>query len=180
MKQICVSIISEGGNLLPGVEHSTPTRWANKRTFTARTPVLAMRLKNTLNGKPNRRTARILDVHAFADDENIIFEVAHLHDPSAITATWTSIGPDSGVEFSTDISAVTGNPEHIIDGLIISATPGVGGPGASELPTGDFVNAHSFISQSIDSNSSQMFVLFGEADGSPGDAVSGFTFLEFD
>lgn len=176
LKQLCCSVESEGGFILPGIELSTPARWANQRTITARTPILAIRLKNTINGKPNRRTAQILDMHQFAGGENTIFEMTHLHAPSAITATWSDIG-DSGLEFSTDITAVTGNPEHVLDGNIIAATPGVGGPGTSELLVADIINAHSFISQNIDSNNSQMFAIFAEGDGSPADVLAAMTFL---
>lgn len=180
LKQICCSVESEGGNLLPGTELSTPITWANARSFTARTPIIAIRLKNTLNGKPNRRTVRLLDIHAFADDENCLLEVAHMHAPTAITATWTSIGSESGVEYSTNISTITGNPQHVIDGAFIAATPGVGGPGSSSLPIGDFVNEHSFISQNFTSTNSQVFVVFGQGDGSATRALCGITFLEFE
>jgi len=181
LKQLCCSVESEGGFILPGSEFSTPTRWVNIRTVgTTRAPVLAVRLKNALNGKPNRRTVRVLDGHIFAASANTIFEIAHMHDPTAITANWTDIGPHSGVEYSTNITAVTGNPEHILDGDIVPASPGVGGSGGSSLNIADIISAHSYISQNVESNNSQMFVLYAQAQSGTTPVLAGFTSLEFE
>lgn len=178
LKQLCSAIESEGGELDPGNKISTPITWADLRTIpaTTRTPIVAIRLTNTLNGKPNTRTFRILDSHNFADTSNVIIQVVHAHNPSGVVATWSPIG-NTGLEFSTDITVVVGNPEHIIDGLIISAAPGQGKSGDEVLLTGD-IDAHAFISQNRNFDNSQMFVVYGEGQGIA-DVLAGITGLVF-
>jgi hypothetical protein len=178
LRQLCSAIESEGGRLSPGNKISTPVTWADLRTIpaTTRTPIVAIRLTPTLNGKPNTRTFRILDAHNFADDSNTVIQIGHLHKPSGIVATWNPIG-DSGLEFSTDITAVVGNPEHIIDGTIIPAAPGVGKGGNSVLQTGD-IDAHAFISQNRNFDNSQIFAVQAEGQG-VADVLAGLTGLVF-
>lgn len=178
LKQLCSAVESEGGELDPGNKVSTPVTWADLRTIpaTTRTPITAIRLTNTLNGKPNTLTFRILDAHSFVDNSNTIIEITHMHNVSGVVATWTPIG-NSGLEFSTDITAVVGNPAHIIDGTIIPAAPGVGKGGNQVLKTAD-LDAHALISQNRNFDNSQMFVVSGEGQG-VADVLSGITGLIF-
>lgn len=179
LRQLCSAIESEGGKLNPGNKLSTPINWTDERSLPAatKTPITAIRLTNTLNGKPNTQTFRILDAHSHAEGSNTIFEIIHIHNPSGIVATWNPIG-DSGLEFSTDITAVVGNPEHVIDGDIISAAPGTGKGDSSVLTPSSDIDAHAFISQNRNFDNSQIFAVKSEGKSTT-DVISGITGLLF-
>lgn len=174
-KQICCAIESEGGLIPFGARFSSPVEWANERTLVAnvQTPITAIRLTNTFNGKPNRRTIRLLDSHFYAQDRDVIFQLFHIHPPNAVTATWIPLG--NGVEYSTDITAVTGLFDHLIDGDILPAAVGSGGSGSSILDISGF-DSHSFASQNINSDDSQIFVLCAEAKAAT-NVIGGLTAL---
>ena len=177
MKEICMSVVSEGGYNLPGFEFAA-SNGITPRSLTTRVPVFAIRLLDSFGGKDNRRTIRILHGHSFAIGSNILFEIGHVHNPSAITATWSAVGGGSAAEYSTDITAVTGNPEHYIDHFYASSgQAGKGGEGIGHI---DVISNHAYISQNFESNNSQMFVLYATSMGGAADAYAGFTWIEFD
>lgn len=121
LEQICCSVSSEGGYQIPGIEFSAG-HGITRRAVTARVPILAIRLKNAFpTGKPNRRTIRFIDFSATVLTNDTYIELRHLHNPSAITATWTDVDDSSGVQFSTDISAVTPTHSHLVQAVTIMA-----------------------------------------------------------
>jgi hypothetical protein len=159
LEQICSMVASEGGRLLPGAEFSVGHTWAQERAVTVRTPVLAIRLKSAFPaGQPNRKQARFLDFEVFARTNDVLAELVHIHDPSGITAGWTSVDETSGVEFSTDISAVSGSHVHTVQPAVVPA--GVGQLGTTRDITSEFIGNHSYISQNYESTNSEMFVIF--------------------
>lgn len=159
LEQICSMVASEGGKLLPGAEFSVGHTWAQERAVTVRAPVLAIRLKNEYpTGKPNRKQARFLDFEVFARTNDALVELAHVHDPSGITANWASVDETSGVEFSTDITAVSGEHVHTVQPAVVPA--GSGQLGTAKDITSEFIGTHSFISQNYESTNSEMFVVF--------------------
>jgi hypothetical protein len=179
-EEICCSVVSEGGYSLPGLEYSTPITWTDNRSISVRTPLIAIRLKNEYPaGEPNRRTIKYVDVGAFVRTNDCLLEVAHIHEPVDITATWNDVGGGSSAEFSTDITAVTGRPEHKIDHDAIEAGGGIG-KGSRTLLTGEFINLHSFLSQNFDSTNSQMFVIYGTPRTGSSVVLPHITFLEYD
>jgi hypothetical protein len=179
-EEICSSVASEGGYSLPGLEFSTPIDWTSQRAITARTPLIAIRLKNEYPaGEPNRRTVKYVDVGAFVRTNDCLIELVHIHEPVDITATWNDIGGGSGVEYSTDITTVTGRPAHAIDHDALEAGGGIG-KGSRTVLTGEFINLHSFISQNFDSTNSQMFVVYGTSRTGTSDVLPHITFVEFD
>lgn len=162
LEQICGMVASEGGKLLPGAEFSVGHTWAQERAVTTRTPILAIRLKNEFpTGQPNRKQARFLDFEVFARTNDALVELVHVHDPSGVTATWTSVDDTSGVEFSTDISVVGGEHLHTIQPAIVPA--GTGQLGTTRDLTSEFIGQHSYISQNYESTNSEMFVVYATA-----------------
>lgn len=178
LEQICCAITSEGGYLPPGIEMSVG-RGITRRAVTTRVPVLALRLQNAFpTGEPNRRTLRYLKATVSSTANDAYIEVVHVHDPSAITATWTPVGGGSGAEYSTDITAVTGNPAHIIDRF--PAISGLGGASGSADREADFISLHSFISQNFASTNSQMFVIFATAFAATANVSADINFIEIE
>jgi hypothetical protein len=180
LEEICISVSSEGGYTLPGLEFSTPVDWGDERAITARTPLLAIRLKNQFpTGEPNRKIVKYLDMGAFVRTNDCLLQIAHIHEAVDITATWTDVGGGSAVEYSTDITAVTGRPEHIVDMSIIAAAGGAGRAG-SEIISGEFLNLHGFISQNSDSTNSELFVIYGIPRTGTSQVLPHITFVEFE
>jgi hypothetical protein len=164
MKEVCTAVVSVAGLNPVGLGFSASNE-VTPRTINniAKSPMLAVRLKNTHpEGGENRITVELENATFFPVGNSSHFEVWHMHDPTGITATWTDKGAGSGVEYSTDISAVTGNPGH----KIIDAYSGAGqaGKGSNEdFRTTDKLDQHRFVTQNFDSTNSEMFVIFGEA-----------------
>jgi len=178
LEQICYSVNSEGGYSIPGIELSAGNG-ITARAVTARTPIFAIRMKAAFpTGQPNRKTARFLSGTAIATTNNALVELAHCHAPSGITATWTSAGASSGVEYSTDISAITGNPEHVVtSGQVVA---GLGASAGSVQYDSTFINTHSFISQDFTSANSQVFVVYATPFTGTSNVAAQISWVEFD
>lgn len=180
LKEICCSVASEGGYTLSGFEFAVSTGAVTKAITTTRTPVLAIRLKNLAGSKENRVTARFLRAILYTSANDVLFEIAHLHDPTAITATWTDVGTGSFVEhaINADITSITGNPEHIIEQGFVPAGQGASAQ-ASDVDS-SFINLHSFLSQNKASDNSQAFVIYATSFTGTANAAAGISWLEFD
>jgi hypothetical protein len=178
MKEFCHSVDSEGGNELAGIEF-TKGNGAVKRTgITTRTPIFALRAKATLNGITNRKVAKLVKAKFFATGTNTYFELAHLHHPKDITATWTEAADQSGFEYSTDITAVTGRPEHVVDDDQVNSSGG--SKGASTASADVERNLHGFIANDILGTTSQMFVIYATPHTGTAAVSASITWKEFD
>lgn len=177
-KFVCATVISNGGYTLPGFEFSAESAFLQALVATTRTPILAFRLKASFNSKPNRRTARLLFNHLFGTSATIKFEVAHLHNPSGIAGgTWVDVGGGSAVEYNIGLTAITGNPEHVIARSVLPTdNKGI----LEDIPIADISSRHSFLSQNIASDNSQVFVLYATTLSGAGSAWGSYTFVEFD
>ncbi len=177
LKEICCSLSSEGGYTLPGLEFSK-SNGVITRASTVRTPVFAIRLKNSFNGKENRRTVKFISAGLYADTNDAFFEVAHLENPTSITATWSDVSLTSGVEFSTDITAVTGNPEHVIEATYLPVS--TGNRATNQVIDLGIINLHGFVSQNKASDNSEMFVIYATSFSGTTDVSAILTWVEFD
>jgi hypothetical protein len=181
MKEICASAASEGGFNFIGFEFSASNMTTLRTGLSARTPVLAIRLKDAFAGKPNRRTVKFSKANVYVASANACLEIAHLNAPSSITATWSDVSPDSAVEYSTDITAVTGNDEHVVHSWYQIAGTGQGqSPPPSAISISGILGQHNFLSQNKDSNNSQMLVIYATPLTGSCDIGSVIEWLEFD
>jgi hypothetical protein len=179
LEEICCAVASEGGYALPGYEFSADAGITPRSVTTTLTPVFAIRLKNEFPaGKPNRRTVKFLKTSLFVATNNAHIEVRHVHEPIDITANWIDVGGNSAVEYSTDITAVTGRPHHIIKSEYAAA--GAANKGTAEDISGEFINLHGFLSQSTESDNSQMFVVYARSFTATANIYSGFDWIEYD
>lgn len=178
LKEICVTVASEGGYILPGYEFAT-SMGITKASVTTRTPILAIRLKNSFNSKENRRTARFLRAVIYADTNDVFFEIAHLHAPTE-TVAWSDVGGGSAIEtaVAANITSVAGSPEHIIEQQYLPS--GQGSSALAEAVDSSFVNLHSFMSQNFDSTNSQIFVIYATPLVGTADVLAGISWIEFD
>jgi len=178
LKEICYSVASEGGFAPPGAEFAV-ARDANPVSVSTYRPVFAIRLKSSYNSKANRKSVRLLHADFFhTGNVDVLYSIVHINDPSGLTATWTSVNADSGVEYSADISAVTGAHVHtIINTYSSSGSASSGAPVVSSIES---VNEHSYISQNYNSDNSQMFVIYAKALSGTASVYGGFEWIEFD
>ena len=181
MKEFCTAVVSEGGEKLSGIGFSVSSENTSRNVGTAAdVPVLAIRLKNSFGGGDNRRTLQFSNGGLFATTNNAHFHIKHIHDPSGITATWADVGVGSGVEYSTDISAVVGNPEHTIEDGYSPAGGAPGKGGQENVVSGDKLDQHRFVTQNIDSTNSEMFVITARALTGTSDVYAHVSWVEFD
>lgn len=178
MKQICSSVASEGGYQIPGYDFSQGNNATGKLITTTRTPVLAIRLKNTFNSKPNRRIVRLKNSSAFAISGNLCVEIVQASGVTATTGTWSDVENESCIEISTDISAYTAAHEHRIDSIYIAS--GNGGTGGNTSSSFSTLDHNSSISQNYASTQSQMFVVWATALSGTVTSHNTLTWTEFE
>lgn len=176
LEQICSSVSSEGGYEVPGMEFSVGNG-ITRNAVTAREPILLIRLKNAFPvGKPNRRQVRFIDLQCSTVTNNAFFELVHIHNPT-VTATWNDVDTDSsGVEYATTITSVTGAHTHVIQALTVMA--GQAGKGGTGSINSEFIDAHSYISQNIDSTNSDLFAVYATSETGTADCACHITWIE--
>jgi hypothetical protein len=180
MKEFCSTVISEGGDKQTGVGFSI-SREISARAVTTDVPILAIRLKNTFGtgSGENRKIVQFSNGGIFATTNSAHFDIKHLHDPSSITATWVSVGSDSAVEYSIDITAATGNPSVKIEqGYAASGQAGKGG--INNVVSGDKLDQHRIITQNIDSTNSEMFVIAATSLTGTSNVYAHISWVEYD
>ena len=158
MDQICSTVMSEGGYVEAGQD------WAHAntpRTLTAgqTLPIMAIRLKTTLRGYPNRSIVRMGNLSMFSSGENIRWQLVKLPGTAQLTeTTWTDVDADSGVQYNVDATAYTGG--DVIDaGWASAATQGsqkVGGAPGAQQPSSAKKN---YIVQNFDCTDSEIFAV---------------------
>jgi hypothetical protein len=178
MKQICASVASDGGYQIPGYEFAAGNGATGKSVSTTRTMVLAIRLKTSFNGKPNRRLVRLKQMDALAISGNAYLEIIKVSGVTATTGTWSDVENDSCIEISTNISAYTATDDHKLDAVYIaSGNGGTGGGIASEFTT---LGHNSVISQNYACTQSSMFVVYATATSGTVTTYNSLSWTEFE
>ena len=158
--QICSSVMSEGGYTEAGREfsHTTPLRSVGIGSTLA---ILAIRLKNSFKGYPNRATVKLEDVTVFSSGANVKYEVIKLKSSVGITTTgtWVSENPESVVEYNqtaTEISNV--DFEDFMGGYAAGDSQNVNKPSATtaQVMSGP-TSKKNYLSQNFYSNDSEIF-----------------------
>jgi hypothetical protein len=167
--QICSTVISEGGYVESGIDFSTDTGQTSQSITLAdgMYPVVAIRLKNSFRGYPNRVVVRSGNINVYAEEYPAYWALYKLSDLSAITlssATWTS-ADDSAIEYSLNATAFTGG-DRIDGGIVGTTSPGGSAKGTGTAPVNQPSNAKkNFIAQNLDSTDSEIYVVCGKAIG---------------
>jgi hypothetical protein len=165
MDQICSSVMSEGGYVESGIDWSVySTNRATPTPGQTRFPLIAIRLKNTFNGYPNRLSVRPLSLGLFAKTEPIVYEVVKLPSAASLSTTspgglvWTSADTNSGVEYCVNATGFTAaDVDRFASGYVPS---GSSQNSLSPVATGTLTAAKkNIISQNIDSTNSEVFVV---------------------
>jgi len=166
MDQVCASVMSEGGYVESGIDWSIyTTARAIPTPGQTRFPLVAIRLKNSFNGYPNRLSVRPLSLSLFAKTEPIVYEVVKLPSTASLNTSlnggvliWTSADNDSGVEYCTNATGfVSADADRFASGYVPA---GSSQNSLSPVATGGLTSAKkNIISQNIDSTDSEVFVI---------------------
>jgi hypothetical protein len=174
MDQICSTVLSEGGYVEAGQDWHVSTG-NTKITVTGvgnTVPIMAVRLKNSFNGYKNRAIVRMGDINLYAEQNPGLWELRKLDSVADLTFannTWTSVHPNSVVEFNTTGRTIN-NGEAVSGGFVGTTSPGVSAKGfglsSTTQPTAAKKN---YIAQNYDSSNSEIFVVTLTAIASPVD-----------
>jgi len=183
MDQICSTVLSEGGYVEAGQDWHVSTG-NTKITVTGvgnTVPIMAIRLKNSFNGYKNRAIVRMGDINLYAEQNPGIWELRKLDNSSYLTLannTWTSVHPNSVVEFNTTGTAIN-DGEAVSGGFVGTTAPGASAKGfglsGATQPTAAKKN---YIAQNYDSSNSEIFVITLTSIASPVDVWCTVTWRE--
>lgn len=164
MKQICSSVISEGGYNEAGVDWSV---YGNARTTATPSatplPLIALRLKSTFKTYPNRLSVRLNNLSLYAETNSIIYEIVKFANASSLAnatgaLVWTSADDDSGCEYCVNADSYTAaNADRLASGFVPS---GSSQNSLSPVSTGSITAAKkNIIVQDIDSSNSEVYAV---------------------
>jgi hypothetical protein len=168
--QICSTVISEGGYIESGIDFSVDSGQTSQSVTVANGmyPIVAIRLKNTFRGYPNRVVVRSGNINVYAEEFPAYWALFKLSGLSAITlsdATWTSANADSAVEYSLNATAFTGG-DRLDGGIVGTTSPGGSAKGTGTAPVNQPSNAKkNFIAQNQDSTDSEIYLVCAKAIG---------------
>jgi len=160
MEQICTTVMSEGGYVEGGkafaISNSTfiPLPSASTR------PVLAIRLKNSVNNMPNRAFVRIQEASVFTDQQSVRYELIKLPSGSALTtgSAWSNVNQQSVVEYNVSASAYS-NGHVLLSGFVGANSLNINQANPLVQTHAGVSNKQNFIAQNINSNDSEIYVL---------------------
>jgi len=159
MEQICATVGSEGGYAESGNSISLSSPSLRQVTASATMPVMAIRLKNSYNGLPNRSFVRINNVSAFTEDQTVQYKLVKLPQSSSLVGgSWVSAGSGSLVEYNITATSYTGGDE-LSGGFIFAGGTGGGNNIAGQQQTPTINQKVNFIAQNFDSTDSEIYVL---------------------
>jgi hypothetical protein len=158
--QICSTVMSEGGYTEAGREfsHTTGLRAVGVGSTV---PIMAIRLKNSFKGYPNRSTIKLEDITVFSSGSNVKYEVVKLRTSVGIntTGSWISENDESVVEYNITATGIsTTNFEDFMGGYAAGDSQNVQKPSATtaQVMTGPS-SKKNFLSQNFYSNDSEIF-----------------------
>ena len=162
MEQICATVMSEGGYAESGTTFGHTT--GNLRTLTSASSALlmAIRLKTSYNGLPNRAFVRLEDTSVYSDNQTVRYDIVKLESGSVTGGSWAQEDVNSVVEYNTGSMLYTASRAHdMLNGFVAAGTAGAGGgPGTGFSTTSQrfgSVNKINYIAQNYDSTSSEMY-----------------------
>jgi hypothetical protein len=158
--QICSTVMSEGGYIEAGREfsHATNLRAVGVGTTV---PIIAIRLKNSFKGYPNRATVKLEDISVFSSGANVKYEVVKLRSSVGInsTGTWVSENNESVVEYNATATGIsTVYFEDFMGGYAAGESQNVQKPTATsvDIQSGP-TSKKNYLMQNFDSTDSEIF-----------------------
>jgi hypothetical protein len=159
MEQICSTVLSDGGYEEQGISFAFGSPALRPVSSGSTLPVMAIRLKNSYSGVPNRAFVRVTAASAFTEDQTCQYKLVKLPQSSSLTGgSWVSFDPNSVVEYNVTATAYTGGQE-LSGGFIFAGGVGGGNNVAGQQQTPVVNQKVNFISQNIPSNDSEIYIL---------------------
>jgi hypothetical protein len=160
MEQICSTVASEGGYSEAGMAFSISNNSFRALSSGSTLPVLAIRLKNSLNGLPNRSFIRIQEAAVFTDQKTVRYTLNKLSSGSAITtgSAWVSIDPLSTVEYNVSATAISGE-QVMLTGFVGANSLNINQANPLVQNQSGVSNKQNFIAQNYGSTDSEIYVL---------------------
>ena len=160
--QICSSVMSEGGYVESGIDFAVTMTTSRTTPTPAGTelPLIAIRLKNTFQGYPNRISVKLNNLSLYCETNSIVYKVLKLPSSAYLgnagTLTWNSASSNSGVEYCIDATTYSDGDEFA-SGFVPS---GASQNSLSPVSSGTLSAAKkNIIVQNIDSSNSEIYVL---------------------
>jgi len=158
MEQICSTVFSEGGYSESGTTWATSNTALRTITSASTMPVLAIRLKTSYNGLPNRAFVRLEDVSIFSKDQTVKYRLLRLDSGSITTGAWVSVDPDSVVEYNVTATSYTDGHEFL-NGFVAAGGSGVGNAASGISQRAGTTNKINYIAQDYDSTNSDLYAV---------------------
>ena len=162
MDQICSTVASEGGYVESGIDFAITANNRSTATPSAtELPLVALRLKNTFQGFPNRISVRLNQISLHAETNSIVYEVRKLANSSFLAnntgaLVWNSVTSASGVEYCINADTIT-NGESFASGFVPA---GASQNSLSPVASGALTAAKkNIIVQNYDSSNSEVYVV---------------------
>lgn len=119
MKEICISVVSEGGQEKPVLLNFSASNDGTPLSVAARRPILSVRPKLLFAGQTNRARIFLSDLTILSQGSGgshppvyqpVEYEL--IYNGVLTGATFASVDPNSGVEFDTAATAITGGTRY--------------------------------------------------------------------
>lgn len=159
MEQICSTVGSEGGYVESGIAQSLSSPTLRILSGSTTLPVMAIRLKNSYAGLPNRAFVRVTSMEALSETQTAQYQLVKVpNSASLVGGSWVSVGSNSVVEYNINATSfVSGSA--LIGGFITTGTGGQGNNVAGTQQTPGVDTKVNFIAQNYASNDSEIYVL---------------------
>lgn len=159
LKQICATVLSEGGYLETGVVNTANSSLLGRTIVDGGNsiPVIAIKLKNSLNGDLVRGIVRIIESSVIATNGPVYIELIRFDSYNDIIGgSWTSYASDSCIEVNTTATSYSNG--RSMGGQFLEAAAAKGTTGAANL-INPLINKRGFITQNYDSTNSQAYAI---------------------
>ena len=173
--QICSTVASEGGYTENGIDfaHTMTTTRTTPTPAGTEFPLIAIRLKNSFQGYPNRISVRLNNISLHCETNSIIYKIVKLPSSAYIgnagALTWTSASNNSGVEYCVDATTYSDGDEFA-SGYVPS---GASQNSLSPVASGSLTSAKkNVIVQNFDSTNSEIYAVIVRTITTTGNAVA--------
>lgn len=162
MEQICATVMSEGGYEESGTTYAHTSVNLRPLAGNQTALIMAIRLKNSYNGLPNRAFVRLEDISVYSDDQTVKYIVAKLDSGSVTGGSWNSEDSGSVVEWNSgSMSYNVAQAHEMLNGFVAAGTAGAGGGAGTGFSSTSqregTKNKVNYIAQNYDSTASEMY-----------------------
>jgi len=181
MDQMCSTVMSEGGYRESGVDFATDSGVISLGTTspTNYKGVIAIRLKNTYKGLPNRSIVRLQNIELLSTAASCRYTIWRLPNSAAVTGgTWVSADTESVVEYNITMTGFsTTGAERQNSGWVAASNPS--NKASAGINTPDTSTAkRAYLSNNIDATDSTVY-LITMTNLSTGDATNVYASMQW-